>query len=80
MFFLDFIRKIFTKRVELRFEIEETNIWDYVWSKSYEEFKKYLKNYMIDAVNKGRYEKAEVAKELLSWLFFIEKSKKRLDK
>jgi len=59
------------------FMIEETKLEQYVWTEAYEAFKKYLKNYIVDAVNKDEYEKVSVAKDILTWLIVLEKSKKK---
>ena len=63
--------------IKLIFETEKTNIDECIWEKCFEEFKKIIKNYIIQSYNDWNYEKAEVGKDILSLLYFLEKNKEK---
>ncbi len=59
------------KDIQIKFEIEPTNLEQYVNQECFDEFVKFVRNYMIDKINKSEYEKADVAKEILSTLYYL---------
>ena len=59
-------------KILLEFNLEKINIEEYVTDQSFQEFKKLIKNYMIDKYNSKEYDKAEAWKEILEHLFFLE--------
>ena len=46
-------------KILLEFNLEKINIEEYVTDQSFQEFKKLIKNYMIDKYNSKEYDKAE---------------------
>lgn len=62
-------------KISIEFNIEKVNLEQYVWDKVFEDFKKFVKNYMVDKYNKKEYEKAEAWKEILEHLYYLEHKK-----
>ncbi len=64
-------------KILLEFKLEDTKIDRYVKDDSFQEYKKFIKNYMVNKYNSQEYSKAEAAKELLEHLYYLELKKKK---
>jgi len=62
-------------KIELEYKTEKSELHKYVWEQSYEEFKKFLNNFIVNSYNEKEYNKAEVWKELLQHLYYLEVKK-----
>jgi len=65
---------MFERKIRIEFKPEQTKIYKYVNDPQYEEFLKFVKNEMIEYLNKQDYKGFEIMKQFYEKLLHIKKS------